>query len=61
MKSYRSTANLSVTKNYIPVPLKDAGAYYPELLLTKKCALIMIRSGFLKRASTSGMGIHIAK
>ncbi|MFT5816482.1 MAG: hypothetical protein ACI9VT_004262 [Psychroserpens sp.] len=35
----------------------NAGAHSPERPLTKKCALIMIRSGFLKRASASGTAI----
>jgi hypothetical protein len=34
-----------------------SGAYSPEYPLTKKCVLIMIRSGFLKRASSGGTGI----
>jgi hypothetical protein len=39
--------------------LENAGAHSPECPLIKKCALIMNRSEFLKRVSSSGMGIDI--
>jgi len=31
----------------------------PRITMNKKCALIMNRSDFLKRASSSGLGIDI--
>ncbi len=36
-----------------------SGEYDPECPLIKKCALIMNRSDFLKRASSSGSGISV--
>ena len=40
--------------------LENAEAYSPEYPLINKCALIMNRSNFLKRASTNGTGIYLS-